>query len=239
MASLKYIGQIRDLTSVQGKQGDDNGEDIVRCGFGRIEWPDQSAFEGYWINNQAVGVGAFHTPQGEIYDGMWQLDKQTSLCVFRKTDSSERHSGKGIEVWSDGSYYFGFFNDGIKEGQGVYYWTDGSRYEGEWLQDEMSGIGKFNWADGRNFEGEFKNGVMHGHGVYTWQDGRRYEGNYSTNKKHGKGTYTYSDGSQYVGEWQDGLQHGVGSIIDPDGTFERRGIWNAGKLKQWLTGDQK
>lgn len=75
---------------------------------------------------------------------------------------------------------------------------------------------------------------MHGYGVYTWLDGRRYEGSYNTNKKHGRGTYTYSDGSKYSGEWVKGLQHGVGAIIDPDSTFERKGVWFEGKLKQWL-----
>ena len=75
---------------------------------------------------------------------------------------------------------------------------------------------------------------MHGFGVYTWQDGRRYEGQYSYNKKHGKGTYTYSDGSKNQGEWVDGFQHGLGCIIDADSTYERKGIWSNGKLKQWL-----
>ncbi len=73
--------------------------------------------------------------------------------------------------------------------------------------------------------------------MYTWQDGRRYEGNYILNKKHGRGVYTYSDGSKYNGEWCDGLQHGVGTIVDADGTYERKGVWASGKLKQWLKYD--
>ena len=75
---------------------------------------------------------------------------------------------------------------------------------------------------------------MHGYGNYVWQDGRRYEGYYSQNKKHGDGTYTYSDGSKYRGEWQNGMQHGVGSIIDAESTYEKKGVWAFGKLKQWL-----
>lgn len=75
---------------------------------------------------------------------------------------------------------------------------------------------------------------MHGYGIYTWQDGRRYEGDYDTNKKQGKGTYTYSDGSKYQGEWYEGQQHGIGSIIDVDNAFERKGVWEKGKLKKWL-----
>jgi hypothetical protein len=72
---------------------------------------------------------------------------------------------------------------------------------------------------------------MHGFGVYTWKDGRRYEGFYVMNKKHGQGTYTYSDGSKYQGEWADGVQHGTGSIIDAESSFQRKGVWQVGKLK--------
>ena len=28
----------------------------------------------------------------------------------------DKQNGKGIEVWSDGSYYHGNFKDGVKEG---------------------------------------------------------------------------------------------------------------------------
>ena len=45
----------------------------------------------------------------------------------------------GAEVWSDGSYYHGNFNNGVKEGEGSYFWADGSKYTGSWLADEMSG----------------------------------------------------------------------------------------------------
>lgn len=84
--------------------------------------------EGFWINGVNVGVGVFRTPAKEYYEGLWHQDKSTGLCVFRR--SEPQSSGDGIEVWSDGSYYFGDFVDGMKQGSGVYYWTDGSRYDG-------------------------------------------------------------------------------------------------------------
>ena len=67
----------------------------------------------------------------------------------------EKQNGKGIEVWSDGSYYHGFFQEGVKEGEGIYFWADGSKYTGIWSNDEMSGYGCFQWADGRYFQGSF------------------------------------------------------------------------------------
>ena len=135
-----------------------------KCGYGRLIWPDQSSFEGFWINGQACGVGVFKAPEttGENYEGFWQQDKQTNLCVFRQnqgvdieqelanfdensemTSTQDKQNGKGIEVWSDGSYYHGHFEKGVKEGEGTYFWADGSRYTGMWSKDEMSGFGCF------------------------------------------------------------------------------------------------
>ena len=135
---LKYLGQTRSVRkykgSEQAKQGG-NSEDneIVKCGYGVLQWPDGSVFEGYWLNGQAISIGVFKTPKKEIFEGRWIQDKSTGLDVFRKTNSSDRQTGKGVEVWSDGSYFFGDFNDGMKQGNGVYYWADGSRYSGDWL----------------------------------------------------------------------------------------------------------
>ena len=74
---------------------------------------------------------------------------------------------------------------------------------------------------------------MHGYGKYVWQDGRKYVGNYKFNKKHGQGAYTFTDGSKYYGEWADGNMHGVGWIIDAESTYEHKGQWAFGKIKEW------
>ena len=69
--------------------------------------------------------------------------------------NQDKQNGKGIEVWSDGSYYHGNFYMGVKQGEGNYFWNDGSRYKGTWANDEMSGYGCFEWVDGRYFQGDF------------------------------------------------------------------------------------
>lgn len=75
----------------------------------------------------------FRNAESKVFEGSWQQDKTTGLCVFRQFDSVERQNGSGIEVWSDGSYYCGGFSEGIKQGFGIYFWADGSRYAGEWI----------------------------------------------------------------------------------------------------------
>lgn len=72
---------------IRAQQGNDSVVDYeyTKCGYGKMIWPDASSFEGYWINGQACGLGVFRAPQSdEVYEGFWQQDRQTNLCVFRQ-----------------------------------------------------------------------------------------------------------------------------------------------------------
>ena len=60
----------------------------MRCGYGRLDWPDGSNFEGFWFNGQAVGPGVFFTTEYDIYEGLWQHDKATGLSVFRQSENA-------------------------------------------------------------------------------------------------------------------------------------------------------
>ena len=35
--------------------------EVIKCGYGKLRWPDGSVFEGYWINDHAVSIGVFKT----------------------------------------------------------------------------------------------------------------------------------------------------------------------------------
>jgi len=52
--------------------------------------------------------------------------------------------GKGVETWTDGSCYDGFYKDGKKHGNGKYSWTDGSCYDGDWYENKIRGNVTFN-----------------------------------------------------------------------------------------------
>lgn len=62
--------------------------EYIKCGYGKLIWPDGSTLEGYWINGQACGVGVFRAPEPstEYFHGIWQNDRQTNLCVFRQSN---------------------------------------------------------------------------------------------------------------------------------------------------------
>ncbi len=61
----------------------------------------------------------------------------------------------GVEVWTEGAFYHGNFENNVKHGYGIYRWPDGSCYQGHWAADEMNGFGSFRWQDGREYNGEF------------------------------------------------------------------------------------
>ena len=87
--SLKYLGQLRlvpvyqqtDQSHYKNQQGETSHDnesvadyEYVKCGYGRLIWPDNSHFEGFWVNGQPTGVGVFRTPEPnqEFYEGFWQ-----------------------------------------------------------------------------------------------------------------------------------------------------------------------
>ena len=101
VGSLKYMGQVRmmpiygrsETSNGMGQKQHQQGHDSVvdyeyaKCGYGKLIWPDGSTFEGYWINGQACGVGVYRAPapSTDVYEGFWQQDRQTNLCVFRQS----------------------------------------------------------------------------------------------------------------------------------------------------------
>jgi hypothetical protein len=77
---LIYEGQLKKKT----------GE---RHGYGRLQWPDGSYFEGYWVEGKADGRGIFKTTEGDILEGEWKKDKATGLGVFKQKDGSSMFKG--------------------------------------------------------------------------------------------------------------------------------------------------
>ena len=62
--------------------------------------------------------------------------------------------GKGRFTWSDGSYYFGDFENGLFHGEGEYYFKDSDKtYNGEFRDGRLEGYGRMDWGDGRTYVG--------------------------------------------------------------------------------------
>lgn len=151
---------------------------------------------------ELIERGPFELDNGAIYIGQWSKDGL--------------RFGRGIQIWTDGSKYQGFWKNDMANGKGRLIHSDGDVYIGDWLNDKAHGFGVYTHMDGAKYEGEWKEDKQHGSGIETWPDNARYDGDYEYGKKHGKGTFHWADGSVYKGEFQHNNIHGKGVYVWSD-----------------------
>ena len=60
---------------------------------------------------------------------------------------------------------------GLRHGKGVQVWSDGRRYEGYWKNDKANSKGRLIYANGDVYEGEFLHDKINGFGRYFHLDG--------------------------------------------------------------------
>ena len=161
-----------------------------------------------------------------IYIGEWQKEnKRHGKGLQKWSDGSayegywkfDKANGKGRLIHTNGDVYEGDWKDDRAHGHGIYIHTDGAKYEGSWEYDKQHGFGIEVWPDGAKYQGLYENGQKNGLGRFEWADGSVYEGNFSQNNIQGQGNYTWSDGRKFVGEWKNNKMHGKGLFTWNDG----------------------
>ena len=140
-----------------------------------------------------------HLENGAIYNGQWAL-------------KANERDGFGIQVWSDGSKYIGYWKNDKANGFGRIIHADGDVYEGDWKDDKADGHGKYIHVDGATYEGDWLNDKQHGQGIEIWPDGAKFVGGYFEGKKQGKGKFEWADCSSYEGDFDDNNIHGTGNF---------------------------
>ena len=90
-------------------------------------------------------------------------------------------------TYPNGSVYRGQMkvDEECREGYGVQVWTDGAKYEGYWIDNKAQGRGTFWHAEGDLYDGEFKEDKANGYGIYTHVNGSRYEGDWKEDMQDG------------------------------------------------------
>ena len=74
-----------------------------------------------------------------------------------EVDEKSLPNGKGVFTYTNGSYYEGEFEHGVRNGEGTFVWSTGDRYEGGWKADKRHGEGVMTYANGRVRKGRFEN----------------------------------------------------------------------------------
>ena len=190
---------------------------------------------------------------------------ENGALYYGEWDSEGNKHGRGIQLWPDGSKFYGYWInnkanikgklihkdgdiyegewvDDKAEGYGIYSHIDGAKYEGYWKDDKQEGKGKEIWPDGNSYEGEYVGGNKQGKGKFIWSDGSVYEGDFMNNNIEGKGIYRWADNRVYNGEWKNNQMDGYGEFTWPDGRNYKGGYKNDKKegygVFKWSQGQE-
>ena len=149
--------------------------------------------------------------------------------------------GRGIQIWPDGSYYKGYWENNKAEGKGEFIHSSGNSYKGDWKDNKRGGYGVYISQKGMKYTGYWKEDKQDGKGKEEGAGVRIYEGYYSKGKKHGEGTMEWLNGCIYKGNFENGNITGKGIYIFNDkrkyeGNFVNNAFEGKGKFT-WPNGN--
>lgn len=137
----------------------------------------------------------------------------------------------------DGYLYYGGVSskNSKKTGYGIQLFSNGVKYEGFFLDDEYHLYGRLITVDQIVFEGNFKNGKLNGK-CREFNDKYLFQGMFIDGKKSGYGTYTSND-YNYEGNYENNVKNGygklqlkVGSKFTYEGSFVNDQFSGKGKI---------
>ena len=174
-----------------------------------------------------------------IYYGEWDMN------FFTK-------HGRGLQIWPDGSYYKGYWENNKAEGKGLFIHSTGDIYIGNWHNNKRNGKGVYQSKLGMQYNGYWKNDKLEGKGKEIWEDGTSYIGYYSGGQKNGKGEIEWPNGCKYKGDFKNGNMNGKGIYTFNDNrtyegdfvnnVFEGKGLFtwpNGNKYNGYFKNDKR
>lgn len=169
---------------------------------------------GAWKDNKAHGYGVYTTDVSH-YQG-------TRINNIGEFNQFVKH-GYGIEKFTNGDSYRGYYEKGKPHGRGEYTWRNVAVYRGEFKQGLREGEGVWKGASGDEYHGHYSSDRKNGYGSFRWANGNCYKGQFNDDAREGSGEMVWSDGSVYQGEWMKGLPNGTGNHHIQLGLFKVRG----------------
>ena len=119
--------------------------------------------------------------------------------------------------------------DDIPHGIGIQVWSGGGIWEGYWKDGELHGRGRTIGSDGRYYIGEYLEGRYNGKGTLYW-NGAEYTGQWDMYGFKGEGVINYMEGIKFKGRWDGFYDHnykknGYGTLYSADGQVIKQGKW--------------
>ena len=141
-----------------------------------------------------------------------------------------KYEGFGKQIFEDGTYYEGQWENNKKNGKGILYYKDGTiKYDGDFINDKKEGNGKFVFENGEYYIGQWFNNKRSGKGKEFCKDGTlKYDGEFFNDQKEGNGKCCFEDGEYYIGQWSNGKMNGQGKFYDKNNRLLYNGNFKNG-----------
>lgn len=181
-----------------------------REGLGYQIWPDESLYEGYWLDDKTHFYGRMIFNDSDYYEGEWAAGLMDGKGVFVSTSGftymgefrDNEPDGQGEEKWTNGSHYKGQFKKGVKIGKGEFYFSNGTMYKGDFKNNKPNGVGILELVNGDLYEGQWVDSRMEGKGSYIHKGKAKFSGLFKNNLKEGKGELKLKTGKSITGNWK-------------------------------------
>lgn len=185
------------------------------------------------------------------------VTKQYDNAYYKGQLSDDRHSGLGVYLWADGSWYWGKWKNGDMNGKAIYIAPAGCSdshcpgcvyYVGDFSADKKTGVGTCYDKYGKLiYRGSFSDGrptdvcpstkdTECTFGCLKYGGGDMYLGEMKNGIRHGAGIYLRSDGGAWYGSWENDKREGVGIFLPYVGEL-LAGRWKEGVYEKWKDTD--
>jgi hypothetical protein len=141
-----------------------------------------NTYHGQWAKGRKEGFGE-HMCANRKYAGFWKdglrdgegtlwvrLDANSEwVRVYKGEWKEDKRHGRGVNYYSTGDIYDGFFEHGLRSAIGKLFLADGSRIEGQFRNDQADGWGTLYCPNGDWFEGYWRDGMREGPGIWYYE----------------------------------------------------------------------
>ncbi len=172
---------------------------------------------------------------------MLEYTGQDQFLKYEGQVKDGKPQGRGNMIFKDEGFYFGEWQDGLRQGQGSQKYSSASErlsYDGFWKDNKEDGYGRIVYKNKEKYEGNMISGLREGIGLLTYaendsQNRSKYSGEWKVDKTSGQGTLIYKTSEKYIGEWLNNLRHGHGIMSYAENDEWNRisydGEWKEGK----------
>jgi len=218
---LKIQGPGRDWQRTIVCEYDENDH----VGMGAYKWANGAKYIGTYKNGVAKGPGMFITHEGLKYIGNFSLDDDivgVKNIGMKGADYWIRGDGKWYNQKDEeiDITQYGYDIHGFKRIYNKEIWPNGTWYEGQFDDNNLySGFGRYWYSATRYYEGEFKDGFFHGYGLDYYDENNYMEGQFVNGECCGFAKAHFDNGS-YVGYFKKNRFHGEGKFIYKDKVYD-------------------